>query len=125
MSFWNLFSSGRIKECQAKVRQEPDNPQWHFELGAEYEQQGRYPEAIAAFQETLKWAPRSAEAHFNLGVLYEKSEQGREAIFHMVQAGNLFSEKNDTAHKDKARTLLKDYYRKFDFARDSRPPSTA
>ena len=115
MSFWNWFGSGKLKECEEKVRREPENPQFQFDLGTEYERQGKYTLAIAAFQQTLKLSPRSAETHFNLGVLYETIQNGRQAIFHMVQAGNLFSERNDAENKDKARRKLKTYYKQFDF----------
>ena len=71
MSFWKNFGSGKLRECEENARREPDNPQFHFELGTEYEQRGKYPEAIEAFEQTLKLSPRSAETHFNLGVLYE------------------------------------------------------
>lgn len=122
MPFWNWFGSGKLRECEEKVRCEPENPQCYFELGAEYEQRGQYPQAIEAFQQALKLSPRSAETHFNLGVLYETTQNGRQAIFHMVQAGNLFSERNDMENKDKARKKLKAYYKKFDFQSGDNPP---
>ncbi len=121
MSIWNWFGSDKLKECEDKVRNNPDNPQYPFELGTEYERRGRPAQAIEAFHQTLKLNPRSAETHFNLGVLYESAGNGRQAIFHMVQAGNLFSERNDTPNKDKARSSLKAYYKKFDFQPDGRP----
>ncbi len=123
MSFWNWFGSGKLKECEEKAQREPENPQCHFELGTEYERRGQYPQAIEAFQQTLKLSPRSAETHFNLGVLYETTQNGRQAIFHMVQAGNLFSERNDVENKDKARKKLKAYYKKFDFQPGDNPPA--
>ena len=121
MSFWNWFGSGKLKECEEKARREPENPQSHFELGTEYERRGQYPQAIEAFQQTLKLSPRSAETHFNLGVLYETTRNGRQAIFHMVQAGNLFSERNEVENKDKARKKLKAYYKQFDFQPGDHP----
>lgn len=124
MSIWNLFGSGKIKEYLERAQREPDNPQWHFELAAEYERRGHYLKAIEAFQHTLKLSPRSAEAHFNLGVLFEKAANGRQAIFHMVQAGNLFSERNDGDNKDKARKRLKEYYQKFDFKLGESPSTS-
>ncbi len=114
MSWWNLFGSNKVREYEARVEREPDDPQWRFELAAEYDRRGQSPRAIAAFHETLKLSPRSAEAHFNLGILYEKTQNGRQAVFHMVQAGNLFSERNDSENKDKARTKLRRLYKKFD-----------
>jgi tetratricopeptide (TPR) repeat protein len=122
MSFWNWFGSGKLKECEEKARNEPENPQCHFELATEYERREQYPQAIEAFHQTLKLSPRSAETHFNLGVLYETIGNGRQAIFHMVQAGNLFSERNDAENKDKARKKLKTYYKQFDFQPGDNPP---
>ena len=124
MSWWNWFGSKKLKEYEEKVRLEPENPQCHFELGTEYEQRGQYTKAIESFQQTLKLSPRSAETHFNLGVLYETIQNGRQAIFHMVQAGNLFSERNDAENKDKARRKLKTYYKQFDFQPNESPPSS-
>lgn len=124
MSIWNWFGSDKLKECEDKARNDPDNPQVPFELGSEYERRGRHAQAIEAFHQTLKLNPRSAETHFNLGVLYEATENGRKAIFHMVQAGNLFSERNDTGNKDKARTRLKVYYKKFGF-QSGEPPAAS
>jgi len=123
MSFWNWFGSNKLRECEEKARREPENPQYHFELGTEYERQGQYLQAIEAFQQSLKLSPRSAEAHFNLGILNEKTKNGRQAIFHIVQAGNLFSERNDTENKDKARKKLKAYYKKFNFQPGDNPPT--
>ena len=122
MSFRNWFGSGKLRECEEKAQREPENPQCHFELGTEYEERGRYPQAMEAFQRALKLSPRSAETHFNLGVLYETIQNGRQAIFHMVQAGNLFSERNDIENKDKARKKLKIYYKQFDFQPSDQPP---
>jgi tetratricopeptide (TPR) repeat protein len=124
MSFRNWFGSGKLKECEEKTRREPENPQCHFELATEYDRRGQYPQAIEAFQQTLKLSPRSAETQFNLGVLYETTGNGRKAIFHMVQAGNLFSERNDMENKDKARKKLKVYYKKFDFQSGDRPSAS-
>lgn len=123
MSFWDWLGSGKLKEYEDKARREPENPQYQFELGTEYERRGKYSQAIEAFERTLKLSPRSAETHYNLGVLYETTDNGRKAIFHMVQAGNLFSERNDTENKDKARKKLKAYYKQFDFQPGEPPPS--
>lgn len=115
MPIWSWFGSNKLRECETRAGKEPDNPEVQFELGTEYERRGLYLQAIEAFEKTLQLNPRSAEAHFNLGVLYETADNGRQAIFHMVQAGNLFSERNDTDNKDKARARLKAYYQQFNF----------
>jgi tetratricopeptide (TPR) repeat protein len=74
MSLWNWFGSKKLKECEEKVRLEPENPQCYFELGTEYEQRGQYDKAIESFQQTLKLSSRSAETHFN-AILFSAKRQ--------------------------------------------------
>ena len=66
-------------------------------------------------EKTIKINPNSAEAHFNLGILYESLDQGEKAIVHILKAGNLFGEKNDSVNKMESRKLLKEFYKKFGF----------
>lgn len=115
MMFENIFGGGEIKKCCQRVRDHPDDPEAHFQLGAACERRGKIPEAIDAFKETLRLAPRSAEAHFNLGVLFEKTGDGDNAIVHMNKAGTLFSERGDEGNKERARKRLRQYYEKFGF----------
>ena len=42
----------------------------HFANGYRFLQQGRFAEAITAFQEAIKEQPDSAEAHYNVGNAY-------------------------------------------------------
>ena len=63
----------------------------------------------------LSLRPDDPEAHFNLGILYESLNQGEKAIVHVLKAGNLFGEKNDSVNKMESRRLLKEFYRKFGF----------
>jgi tetratricopeptide (TPR) repeat protein len=108
-----FFESKEIKELKARVESRPGDPAAHFNLGAEYEKAGRAEEAICEFEETLKGNANSAEAHYNLAILYESMNKGDKAIFHILKAGNLFSNKNDQVNKVEARGLLRKYYRKF------------
>ena len=116
MGIWNIFSESRtIKELKERLQNNPDDAEAHFNLAAVYEEKGRLPEAIDEFKETLRLNPKSAEAHFNLGILYEKVNDGRNAIIHILKAGNLFGEKGDPSNKERARKRLRDYYQKFGF----------
>lgn len=116
MGIWNLFfERGTIKKFQERAQENPDDAEAHFYLAAAYEEKGRLPEAIDEFKKTLRLNPKSAEAHFNLGILYEKVNDGRNAVVHILKAGNLFGEKNDPNNKERARKRLRDYYRKFGF----------
>lgn len=113
MGFLDWFKSDKIKECEERLKHHPDNPRLHFELGVEYERLGRHEEALAAFNETIRLDERSAEAHYNLGCLYDKLGDGKNAIRHMIQAGNLFARRNAQEHKEAARTKVQEYYHKF------------
>ena len=104
-----------IKQRKAELSIAPNDPANHFNLGAAYNKAGNIKAAVHEFEETIKINPNSAEAHFNLGILYEGLNQGEKAIVHILKAGNLFGEKNDSVNKMEARKLLKEFYKKFGF----------
>ena len=111
--FSKIFESKEIKELRSRLESTPNDPAVHFYLGAAYEKYGRYKDAIREFEETLKSNSKSAEAHYNLALLHEKMLDGEKAILHIINAGNLFGNKNDQVNKTEARRLLRMYYRKF------------
>lgn len=116
MGIWDIFAEGKaIKNFKERLQNNPDDAEAHFYLAAAYEEKGRLPEAISEFKETLRINPKSAEAYFNLGILYEKVNDGRNAIIHILEAGNLFGRKGDPNNKERARKRLRDYYQKFGF----------
>jgi Flp pilus assembly protein TadD len=117
----NFFESKEIKELRAQVESVPDDPGAHFNLGSAYEKSGRVKEAIHEFEETLKGNPKSAEAHYNLAILYARLSEGEKAVLHILQAGNLFGNKNDQVNKVEARGLLREYYRKFNIKPENLP----
>ena len=125
MGLGKFFSSKKLKACRAKVENNPQTPSAHFELGVEYDRRGHLPEAIKCFQKTLSLHSNSAEAHFNLACLYEQRGDGGRAINHILQAGNLFSERGDYANKEKCRKLSREYYKKFDIQSEDLPKPEA
>jgi len=94
---------------------DPNDPGAHFNLGAAYNKAGKIHDAVREFEETVKIHSGSAEAHFNLGVLYASLNKSEKAIVHILKAGNLFGEKNDSVNKMESRRLLKEFYKKFGF----------
>jgi tetratricopeptide (TPR) repeat protein len=111
--FRKFFENKKIKVLKLQVESMPNDPTARFNLGVAYVKCGRYEDAIREFEETLKSNPKSAEANYNLGILYGKIDEGKKAIMHILEAGNLFSNKNDEVNKMEARGLLRQYYRKF------------
>tara|TARA_Y100000588_G_C14231590_1_gene915534 strand:- start:252 stop:614 length:363 start_codon:yes stop_codon:yes gene_type:complete len=110
-----FIESKEIKKRKAELAAAPNDPASHFNLGAAYSKAGNIKKAINEFKETIKINPNSAEAHFNLGILYESLNHGEKAILHVLKAGNLFGEKNDSVNKMESRKLLKEFYKKFGF----------
>ena len=110
-----FFENKEIKNRKAELSLRPDDPAAHFNLGTAYDKAGKIRDAVKEFEETIKIHPNSAEAHFNLGVLYGTLSQGDKAILHILKAGNLFGEKNDSVNKMESRRLLKEFYKKFGF----------
>ena len=119
--FWNRSANKKIKEYQARLAQNAGDAEAHFLLGVEYERRGDRLKALSAFEEVLRLNPRSAEAHFNLALLCESLNQGRRAIQHIVQAGNLFSAQNKTEQKNRARQLLREFHARFPQNPDAPP----
>ena len=110
-----FFENKKIKERKKELGLQPNDPAAHFNLGAAYDKAGKLHDAIKEFKETIKFHPNSAEAHFNLGILYDSVKQGEKAIMHILKAGNLFGDKNDSVNKMESRRLLKEFYKKFGF----------
>ena len=110
-----FFDSKEIKQRKEELSLRPDDPAAHFNLGTAYDKAGKIRDAVHEFEETIKIHSNSAEAHFNLGVLYSSLNEGEKAIGHILKAGNLFGEKNDSVNKMESRRLLKEFYKKFGF----------
>ena len=116
MGIWNIFGEGKeIKKFKERLQSHPDDAEAHFYLATAFEEKGLLQEAIGEFKETLRLNPKSAGSHFNLGILYEKTNDGKNAILHILKAGSLFSEKGDPHNKERAYKRLRDYYQKFGF----------
>lgn len=113
MGLFDFLKNKTVAVYQDRIAENPDDAEAHFLLGVQYEQQGRVDKAISAFEEVLRINPRSAESLFNLAQLHNLKNNGPMAIRYITQAGNLFSQKNDTENKDKARKLLREYHFRF------------
>ncbi len=110
-----FFENKEIKKLKKEVSLKPNDPAAHFNLGTAYDKAGKIRDAVREFEETVKIHSSSAEAHFNLGVLYASLDKGEKAIVHILKAGNLFGERNDSVNKMESRRLLKEFYNKFGF----------
>jgi tetratricopeptide (TPR) repeat protein len=109
-SFENLVESGpegAIERLQAIVRQQPNSPRVHFDLGQAYFNFERYPEAEAEFKRVLELQPQENRARFDLGLVYlsEKRNDDAKAAFTQL----IHQDSNDShAHFGMGLTLAAD-----------------
>jgi tetratricopeptide (TPR) repeat protein len=83
MSLWKGAPGGAAPpEVQVHLKKaitlDPRLAKAHFQLGALYGDEGRYPEAISALEEAVRLEPSMAEAHYRLGQAYRRT--GREDL---------------------------------------------
>jgi Flp pilus assembly protein TadD len=71
------------------VRQDPDDPTPHFNLGVLLEELGRKDEAVLAYRQAILRDPDFADAHCNLGLLLEATGRRQEAVRHLMLARQL------------------------------------
>ena len=62
-----------------KTRETPDSPKAHGELGAQYVEMKRYPEALQAYKRALRLAPENMEYLTELGSILHLMGHGAEA----------------------------------------------
>ena len=59
-----------IESYKQTIRINFDYAEGHMNLGAAYNQTGRYEEAIESYKQAVQIKPGLAEAHLNLGMTY-------------------------------------------------------
>lgn len=113
MGLFDFLNQPSLSEYKTRIANDPDDAEAHFLIGVGFEKRGDVEKAIRAFEEVVRINPRSAEAHFNLAQLFALKKDGSPAIRHITQAGNLFSQRNETEKKDQARSLLREFHSLF------------
>jgi eukaryotic-like serine/threonine-protein kinase len=69
--YWGrLDYDAALRELAIARERQPNNAALMFATAAVQRRQGRWPEAVASFQETVRRDPRSSDAAFNLGETY-------------------------------------------------------
>ncbi|HVS54082.1 MAG TPA: tetratricopeptide repeat protein [Opitutaceae bacterium] len=100
----NLDYRSPLALWQDVVRQAPENPRGHNNLGAYLLEAGRLDEARAQFTAALQLDPHYASAHYNLGKLLEQT--GRDAEAAAAYESALHSDpKRADAHVNLGRVL--------------------
>ena len=68
---------------------EPTNEKARCNLGSLYLRQRRTADALAEFEKTLEYNPKSALAHYNMAIMFAESKIYREALDEWEMASEL------------------------------------
>jgi len=79
-----MYGRGRWAEAESELRKalalNPDQPEWHYNLGLTLEASGREVEAIASYQRAVELAPDRPEALLATGVVCARLGRTDEAL---------------------------------------------
>jgi len=83
--FWNQFDKTPLVEKQyqgalVKVKQTPNDPNSHIDLGWAFYQKGQYNEALSEYKKATVLDDKNYRAYLNLGITYRKVEKKDVAI---------------------------------------------
>ena len=65
--------AGELEDAREEVRNNPDDPEAHFNLGVAYGALGKYEEEIESYKQAIRIDPDLASVHNNLGLAYHDS----------------------------------------------------
>ena len=80
-----------VHHLQQALRLDPQNPQWHYELGATYRRQQNWEAAQAALEKAAELAPNDRLIHYTLAEVYrqrgmdEKAKQARQRFTELAR----------------------------------------
>lgn len=69
-----------ILDLQELIGENPQEPEYLFQLGRIYYNRNELEKAVAQFQKVLEVAPNHSNAHYSLGIAYEKEGKISEAL---------------------------------------------
>jgi tetratricopeptide (TPR) repeat protein len=103
MAHYYLGDSIAALSCYEKAYEEnPYHIQVLSDLGALLEKQGRYPEALHAFRQSLEINPHFAEAFYNIGVTHFKAGNTDSAFYYL----NLYPHAHHRAYQKMMSEIL-------------------
>ena len=81
-----------VEALARAIQYDPDNPQYHNNLGVIYRSLGRLEEARACYQTTIRLSPQNPEAHSNLAAILRLKGEFEAAIDSCLEAIRLSPE---------------------------------
>ena len=111
---FEMFDRGRWSEAEAELRKalalNPDQPEWHFNLGMTLEAAGRETDALVSYQRASELMPNQAEPRVAAGIISSQLGDDRGAINYFDEALALDSSCEPAyAHKIHAHISLGDH----------------
>ncbi len=85
------------RELGDKLRDNPDNPELHNEMGIALARDGIVSEAMIHFNKAIELDPQNAAAHHNVGVVYEYMGEYDTAQIYIEKAHEFDPENKETA----------------------------
>lgn len=95
------------------IREDPLDAIAYFELGRSYLALGKHEAEVEAYREAIQLYPNYTSAHYNLAMAHDLLKDGPNAIKHMLNALDLYSEKRNHARIRNAQRQLKRLYLKY------------
>ena len=83
---------GAIAIYRDLCQQQPNEKNWFYRLGFQYQQKEQWAESIEAYSECLRMAPRSIGTALKLGDVYRKTKQNEKALSAYRQGMQSFQE---------------------------------
>lgn len=101
---------GAIQLWNEAIRLNPQDPNYHFNLGVAHYEKGDHAAATQNLQQTLGICPIYARAYFLLGTILSRARRYREAV-DIIQKGHVFSPANPISlvNLGAIASILKDY----------------
>ncbi|GJL77020.1 MAG: hypothetical protein NPINA01_00090 [Nitrospinaceae bacterium] len=137
----------QISFFNERLETEPDNPNWHFQLGTKYYELGRfyeeradriflsgenksdinkarrlYESSVEHLEHSLRIQPDNAGAHFNLSLTHFVDGDAENAIVHMRKSEQLFMAYQDKRGVAKARKALREWFDRYGYRPEDFPP---
>lgn len=85
------------RELGDKLRDNPDNPELHNEMGIALAKDGLVSEAMIHFNQAIEFDPQNAAAHHNIGIVYEFMGEYDTAQIYIEKAHRFDPENKETS----------------------------
>jgi len=105
-----MYERGRWAEAESELRKalslNPDQPEWHYNLGLTLEASGRDLEALSSYERAVELLPDQSEPLIAAGVVCNRLQRHAQAVAWLDQALSL-TPRNETAYAHKISAMIR------------------